>query len=309
MSTTAHTIRANGIDFACLRQPAARNAGPAAPGRGRTALLLHGFPDTAHTWSHQMPALADAGWQVVAPFLRGYPPSSVPQADAPGVYFDKATLVQDIAELIRALQHEQGSDAPVDLVAQDWGAIISYALLAAHPELVRRAVVMAVPHPQVVAASMLNPRHVQRSFHWWFFQLPDLPEQALAKDDFAFIDYLWRYWTTEGFEDAAYIRHIKDTLAQPGVLGATLGYYRAMLDPAKADPALGALRERMARTITVPTLALCGADDLRAELMREQAPHFAGEYRYAEVPKAGHFLHREAPKAVTQQVMDWLGRA
>jgi pimeloyl-ACP methyl ester carboxylesterase len=65
----------------------------------------------------------------------------------------------------------------------------------------------------------------------------------------------------------------------------------------------------MARTITVPTLALCGADDLRAELMREQAPHFAGEYRYAEVPKAGHFLHREAPQAVTQQVMDWLGRA
>lgn len=254
-----------------------------------------------------MPALADAGWQVAAPFLRGYPPSSVPQAGAPGVYFDKATLVQDIAELIRALQRERGSDAPVDLVAQDWGAIIGYALLAAHPELVRRAVLMAVPHPLVVAASMLNPKHVHRSFHWWFFQLPNLPEQALAKDDFAFIDYLWRYWTTEGFEDAAHIRHIKDTLAQAGVLGATLGYYRAMLDPAKADPALAALRERMARTISVPTLALCGADDLRAELMREQAQHFAGEYRYAEIPRAGHFLHREAPQAVTRQVIEWLG--
>jgi pimeloyl-ACP methyl ester carboxylesterase len=148
---------------------------------------------------------------------------------------------------------------------------------------------------------------VQRSFHWWFFQLPDLPEKALAKDDFAFIEYLWRYWTTDGFEDAAHIRHIKDTLAQPGVLTATLAYYRAMIDPAKGDPALAELRQRMARTITVPTLALCGADDMRAELMRLQAPQFGGEYRYDEVPRAGHFLHREQPQAVTQAVLDWLG--
>ncbi len=302
MKTTEFTLHANGIDFACLcAEPTRDNA------HRRTALLLHGFPDTAHTWSHQMQPLADAGWRVVAPFLRGYPPSTVPPAGAPGGYFDKATLVQDIAALIGALQRERGDHGPVDLVAQDWGAIIGYALLAAYPELVRRAVLMAVPHPVVVAASMLNPRHVHRSFHWWFFQLPDLPEKALAADDFAFIEYLWRYWTTEGFEDAAHIRHIKDTLSQPGVLTATLAYYRAMLDPAKADPALAELRARMARTITVPTLALCGGDDLRAELMRDQAAHFGGEYRYAEVPKAGHFLHREQPEAVTREVLGWLG--
>lgn len=302
MSTSDFRLRANGIDFACLQAPAAHTN---APGHGRMALLLHGFPDTAHSWSHQMPALAAAGWHVVAPFLRGYPPSTVPAA---GAFYDKATLVQDIAELIAALQRRTGQHAPVDLVAQDWGAIIAYALLAAQPTLVRRAVVMAVPHPAVVAASMLDPRHVQRSFHWWFFQLPELPEQALAKDDFAFIDYLWRYWTTEGFEDAEHIRHIKDTLAQPGVLGATLGYYRAMIDPAKADPALGMLRERMAQPITVPTLALCGADDMRAELMRAQAPHFGGEYRYEEIPRAGHFLHREQPQAVTALMLDWLSQ-
>jgi len=307
MNITEHRIRVQQIEFAYL------HAAPAhldAPGHGRIALLLHGFPDTAHSWSHQMPALAAAGWRVVAPFLRGYPPSTVPDPGASDVFYDKATLVRDIAGLIAALQREFGphqAASPVDLVAQDWGAIIAYALLAAQPELVRRAVVMAVPHPVVVAASMLDPRHVQRSFHWWFFQLPDLPEKALAKDDFAFIDYLWRYWTTAGFEDAAHIRHIKDTLAQPGVLTATLAYYRAMIDPARGDPALGELRERMSRTIRVPTLALCGADDLRAELMREQARHFAGEYRYDEVPRAGHFLHREQPAAVTQAVLAWLG--
>ena len=296
-------LQANGLEFTLLHRAAATRTGP---GQGRTALLLHGFPDTAHTWSHQFEPLAQAGWRVVAPFLRGYPPSAVPDAQAPGVYFDKATLVQDVVEMIQALQAQDGTDQPVDLIAQDWGAIIGYALLAAHPELVRRAVLMAVPHPLVVARSLLNPKHVHRSFHWWFFQLPDLPEQALAADDQAFIDYLWRYWTTPSFEDPAHIAHVKQTLAQPGVLAATLGYYRALFDPSRADPAHAALRARMAQPIRVPTLALCGEEDLRAELMREQAPHFEGEYRYAEVPAAGHFLHREQPQAVTRWILDWL---
>jgi pimeloyl-ACP methyl ester carboxylesterase len=291
-AATLHRVHANGLDFAYLLEDRTGGTGP-------LALLLHGFPDNAHTWSHQMPALADAGYRVVAPFLRGYAPTEVP---AQG-YFDKATLVTDVAALIRAL----GGGKPVHLVGQDWGAIIAYALLAAHSELIERAVVMAVPHPVEVAASMLNPKHIHRSFHWWFFQLPDLPERAIADNDFAFIDYLWGYWTSPGFADAAHIATIKATLAQPGVLPATLAYYRAMIDPAKGDPALASVRALMSRPIAVPTLALCGADDLRAELMNDQGRHFTNGYRYAEVPGAGHFLHREQPEAVTQLVLDWLG--
>ena len=89
-------------------------------------------------------------------------------------------------------------------------------------------------------------------------------------------------------------------------LQATLGYHRAMFDPARGDPALGALRAQMARPITVPTLALCGAQDLRAELMRGQDTYFTGGYTYLEVPGAGHFLHREQPAAVNQLMLDWL---
>lgn len=282
-------VHVNGINFAYLEQ-----------GNGPLVILLHGFPDNAATWSHQMPALAAAGYRAVAPYLRGYHPTEVPRDG----FYDKATLATDVAALIQAL----GGGEPVHLVGQDWGAIVSYAVLAAFPDLVRRAVVMAVPHPAVVARSMLDPKHVHRSFHWWFFQLADLPEQALVKDDYAFIDYLWTYWTSPGYQDTAHLQQIKAMLAQPGVLEATLGYYRAMLDPLKGDPLLRDLRQRMESPIRVPTLALCGSDDLREELMTSQGQHFTGEYCYRSVAGAGHFLHREQPAEVTRAILEWLGQ-
>lgn len=283
------TINVSGLEYAYIDE-----------GQGPLVLMLHGFPDHAGTWSHQIPALVAAGFRVIAPFLRGYAPTEVPAAG----YYDKATLVQDIASIIRAL----GKGQPCHFVGQDWGAIIGYGLIAAYPELVQRAVLMAVPHPGEVAKSLLNPKHIHRSFHWWFFQQAELPEKAIQNDDFAFIDYLWDYWTVPGYQDAEHISSIKQMLAQPGVLSATLAYYRAMFDPARADPKLSALREAMDRPIRVPTLALCGAQDLRAELMLNQSGYFEAAYEFLLVEGAGHFLHREQPLRVNEQLIDWLTR-
>jgi len=102
---------------------------------------------------------------------------------------------------------------------------------------------------------------------------------------------------------------VKRMLAEPGALTATLGYYRAMFDPDRADPDLAEVRQAASRPVTVPTLALCGADDKRAEVMQDQARYFAGPYQFELVPGSSHFLHREQPRPVTDLILDWFARS
>lgn len=279
-------VRANGLDFAYLEE-----------GSGPLLLCLHGFPDVAWSWERQIPPFAAAGYRVVAPFLRGYAPTAVP-ADG---WYDRATLAADVAGLVEAL-----GGAPAVIIGQDWGAAITYGAIAAFPELFSRAVVMAIPHPAMIRESFTSPAHVHRAFHWWFFQLPHLPEMAVAANDFAFIDYLWSYWSSPGHDDRAHIARVKRALASEGSLAAAIGYYRAGFDPAKQDPALADLRARLEQPISVPTLALCGGEDIRGDVMARQKEHFTGPYEYRIIPGCGHFLHRERPEEVTRAVLEWL---
>lgn len=280
---------ANGLHFSYLEQ-----------GCGPLVLLLHGFPDNAHSWEYQITALAGAGYRAVAPFLRGYPPSQLP-VDG---YFDLATLATDIRCLVDALNDGN----PCYLIGQDWGAAISYAVLAAYPAHIRRAVILAVPHPLEVRRTLRkSPRHVLRSFHWFLFQLPWLPEALCKANDFAFIEFLWKLWSP-AYHDRAHVAQVKRMLAQPGAMGASLAYYRAMMNPRKADPSLAAVSARLADRITTPTRVLCGSQDMRSEMLGRQHDLFAGPYDWGIVEGAGHFLHREQPAAVNASILEWLGR-
>lgn len=294
MSGYANTISelrvsANGVDFVCLTQ-----------GSGPLVLLVHGFPDIPQSWSAQIDALSAAGYQVVVPYLPGYLPTRV----AEPAYYDKASLVHYFSGLIEAISPDQ----KIHYIGQDWGAIIGYALSAVRPDLLASSVLMAVPHPEIVAKYLLAPKHVHRSFHWWFFQQKELPEKALLADDMCFIDYLWQYWSVPAYQDTDHLQEIKRCLRQDGVLTNALAYYRAMFDRDLMNPALQTLQSALSNTIIIPTLALCGSEDMRAELMREQGDCFTGHYEYREVLDAGHFLQREQSLAVNQLLLDWLGR-
>lgn len=282
-------VRANGIRYAYLER-----------GTGPLVLLLHGYPDNATSWTHQLEALAAAGYRAVAPFMRGYPPTDVPRSG----FFDRATLAVDVKCLIDELDDGE----PAFLVGQDWGAAVAYGVLGAFGDRIRRAVILAVPHPvQIQRTLRRSPKHAIRSFHWFLFQLPWLPEKLLRARDHAFIEVLWRLWSPR-FDDHAHVADIKRMMAEPFVVEATLAYYRAMVRSKMQDQSapLRAVRAALDRPIDVPTRVLCGSRDMRKEMLPTQADLFRGPYEWAVVDGAGHFLHRERPEEVNRSILQWL---
>src|SRR5262245_22024238 len=119
-------VRANGLNFAFLEA-----------GSGPLVLCLHGFPDHARSFMHQLAALAKAGFRAVAPFMRGYAPTDVPP-DGP---YQSAALAQDAVALIEALGYTRAA-----VFGHDWGAVAAYGAAVLAPERVPRLIVAAVPH-------------------------------------------------------------------------------------------------------------------------------------------------------------------
>lgn len=281
------TIAAGGLRFGYLDA-----------GSGPLALCLHGFPDSAHTWRHLLPALAGAGYHAVAPFMRGYAPTDVPEDGA----YQTGALAADAVALHEAF----GGDGDAVLIGHDWGATAVYAALAHAPERWRRAVTLAVPPVAAMISGFLDYAQLKRSFYIFLFQTP-LAETAVAAGDMSFLDGLWADWSP-GYEASLDLAHAKDCLREPRNLAAAIGYYRAMLDPARHVPAYAA-EEAAARCVGErPILYLHGEADgcLGANLTRDTARHLPPGSRADVVSGAGHFLHLERPAQVNRLIADWL---
>jgi pimeloyl-ACP methyl ester carboxylesterase len=280
-SITQASVEANGIRFGYLEA-----------GNGPLVLLMHGFPDDAWTWSHQLPALAAAGYRAVAPFMRGYPPT----APAPDGAYDMVALGGDVAALIRALD-----GGPAYVVGHDWGAIATYGAIATNPEVIERAAVIAIGHPSTFATVLADPAQAHRGFHIWYFQLERIAEVVRATD-FAIVDYLWQLWS-HGHEDRAHIERVKrETLAPEGALEAALSYYSA-LSRLRFQPEIVA---QVTQPVSVPLLAIFGGNDPGATVSEGQEVNFTGPYRREIVDGAGHFVQRERPEETSRLLLEWL---
>lgn len=288
MSIAEGSTTANDVRFAYLEA-----------GRGPLALCLHGFPDSAWTWRHLLPALADAGFHAVAPFLRGYAPTEVP---ADGRY-QTAALGLDACALHAAL----GGDADAVLVGHDWGAMATYVAANHEPERWRRVVTMAVPPAGAVAGGFLTYRQLKRSWYMFFFQHA-LSDMVVGMDDLSFIDGLWADWSP-GYDASEDLPHVKDALRDPANLQAALGYYRATLGGVGVDPTLDDVQNKGALPTPQPTLYLHGRTDgcMGVEVAEAAAPFLtAPGSRLELVDDAGHFLHVERPDHVNQLVVDFV---
>jgi pimeloyl-ACP methyl ester carboxylesterase len=280
---------ANGLDVAYL----------ACGSDGPLALLLHGFPDSAHTWRHLLPRLAEAGFRAVAPWLRGYAPTSV---DPEGRYQNGACVMDAIA-----LHEALGGDGDAVIVGHDWGALIATGAAVLEPDRWRRIVTMAVPPSGSVAAAFFTYAQLHRSWYMFFFQHP-LSDVAVGMNDLEFIEHLWEDWSP-GYDATEDLPHVKDALRDPANLAAALGYYRATIGGVGLVPELQAAQDAVSGTPPQPHLYLHGRTDgcMGAEVAATASAFMTSPGSEAVIVEgAGHFLQLERPDEVNDRIVTFL---
>jgi pimeloyl-ACP methyl ester carboxylesterase len=266
-------------------------------GSGPLVVLLHGFPEFWWSWRHQLSALAEAGFRVVAPDLRGYGAS-----DKPPRGYDSLTLAADVAGLVRALGEQNAV-----VVGHDWGGHIGWTLAALHPRVVRRLVVVSIPHPlRWVSALPRDPAQRRASGYIARFQLPWHPERWIVADDAANVSSLLRTWGGPGFPDEETDRRCRDAMQILAAPHCALEYYRwAVRSLPRADGRR--YRRAMRRAITAPTLHLHGGADrcVLESTANGSGRYVAADYEWLVYDDLGHFPHEEAPERVTADVLRW----
>ena len=264
-------------------------------GEGPLVVLLHGFPEFWYGWRNQIPALAAAGYRVVAPDLRGFGRSEKP---AGAEHYRSEEVTGDVVGLIRQAGAESAT-----VVGHDWGGAVAWLVALNHPQVVDRLVIANSPHPAVFMRALRSPGQLLRSSYMALFNVPVLPELALRAGEFAALRWALRAGSRPGsFTDADLDRYA-EAYAIPGALSGGLAYYRAM------GRAIARSRGRPVRnrTIDAPTLVVWGADDpvLAPELADpgDRVPN----RRVEMVPGAGHFVHADAADRFNELLLDFLG--
>lgn len=248
------------------------------PEDGELAVLLHGFPEDASSWRDVAPALAAAGYRVVAPDQRGYSPEARPQRRRD---YAMPKLVGDVVALADHLGVSR-----FHLVGHDWGGAVAWGLGLQHTERLASLTVLSTPHPQAMAASMLRSTQLLRSWYMLFFQLPLLPERATQ------------------------MRRFRDALVESGLPEAHADSYTDMLRAGAARYALNWYRAipfagSGAGRVNAPTMYVYSTGDtaLGKKAADLTGRYVGGTYRY-EVIGGSHWIPEEQPELTAELLLD-----
>ncbi|MBO0806918.1 MAG: alpha/beta hydrolase [Actinobacteria bacterium] len=251
-------------------------------GSGTPVLLLHGWPDSARLWRHQIPFLTRHGFRVIAPDLRGFGRSGKP-ADVAD--YRLRNSVADVAGILDALGAETAH-----VVGHDWGAAVAWLAAALLPDRVRTLTALSVPHP------FAPPTVRQREMAWYqlFFQFEGIAEATIA-------DNGWAWFREFSRGDGDQQQYLAD-LSRPGALTASLNWYRANLAPRLPGP------PPQLPPVTVPTLGIWSTNDhyLDGERMPMSAAFVTGPWRYEEITGASHWIPLDAPGELNDLLLGWL---
>ncbi len=250
-------------------------------GKGPLVILMHGFPDYHYTWRDQMPALAKH-FQVVAIDLRGYNKSDQPK----GVEnYAMDQLVGDVAAVLKHFHKDKAI-----IVGHDWGGIIAWVFAMMHPEQTERLVILNLPHPKGFLRELVrNPQQQKNSQYARNFQKEDAAKNLTPE--------MLVLWVKEPEARKKYVEAMRRSSME-----GMLNYYKANYpkEPYKDD--------REFPPIKCPVLLFHGLDDwaLLPGALNDTWKWLEKDLTLVTIPKAGHFVHRDAPEKVTKTMVRWL---
>jgi len=286
---THETVRPNGVALHCVT---------AGPEDGDLVVLLHGFPEFWYSWKHQIPALVDAGYRVVAPDLRGYNRSAKP--DGVAAY----RMTELVADVVGLLDHY--GDGQAHLAGHDWGGLLAWQVGIDHPEALDRLVVLNAPHPTKYDRHLRSsPTQLLKSWYVFYFQLPVLPEIGFRWNDYGVVDSLFEDTVVPDALTDEDVERYKSALATPGALTAAINYYRA----------LGRQRARQYlrgegvgdQRVDVPTMLVWGERDFAlATELTEGLDEWVPDLRVERIPDASHWVQFDASDRVNELLVDFL---
>jgi pimeloyl-ACP methyl ester carboxylesterase len=262
-------------------------------GSGPLVVLLHGFPEFWWSWRHQIPALAAAGFRVVAPDLRGYNLSDRPVRVAD---YGLRHLTSDVAGVIRAMGEKKAH-----VVGHDWGGGIAWEFAMLYPDMLERLAILNAPHPVRLQQALLRSfTQLKKSGYMLYFQLPRLPERFLATDDFKNL----RRSLTLGRSGRVPMEEIQpyvDAARRADGLRGGLNYYRAMVR--------GLFTRAVPKPVRVeaPVLVIWGEKDpfLGRELA-EPPSSWVRDARVEFLPNASHSVALDEPERVSALLAQFL---
>ena len=252
-------------------------------GQGRPVILLHGFPDSGRLWRHQVPALAESGFQVIVPDLRGYGLSDKPEA------VESYSLPALAGDVLAVLGDAGAGRAHV--VGHDWGAALAWVLASLAPDRIDHLAVLSVGHPATFRRTL---EQNEKSWYMLLFQFAGIAEQWLSDNNWA----NFRAWARHPDSDAI----IKDLEASKSLTPA-LNWYRANVPPESWTAPPLALP-----AVHAPTMGIWSSGDiaLTETQMTDSAENVTGPWRYERIDGPGHWMQLEAPDTVNRLLLDFL---
>lgn len=294
-------------------------------GAGPAVVFVHGFPDLALGWQHQLTAVAKQGFHVIAPDMRGYGGSSCPH---PVDAYTLSELTGDLVALLDALEIEKAI-----FVGHDWGGFVTWAMPVLHPDRVAGIAAACTPYmpfPSVAVHTELVGGEVERQYVAWF-QLPGVAEAYMDQHFRAIVSKIMRtappleevYAAAFadgklnmnpflGIEEAPSLgepllskddfEHYVAAFSRTGFRGG-INWYRNIDGNAEAHPDVGVV------PLSVPCLMLMADRDpaLRPEFAADM-PERCSNLEMHLIENAGHWVQREQAAIVNQHLCAWLNR-